>query len=81
MEKEARHKFYGVVTVGERGQIAIPREARTALDIRPHEKLVIVGMGPAGALMILKAAEMEEFLSRQIKNVTTIRDAIKKSER
>lgn len=34
--------FYGSATVGERGQIVIPAEARTELGINPGDKLLIM---------------------------------------
>ena len=33
--------FMGAVTVGERGQVVIPAEAREALDIRAGDKLLV----------------------------------------
>ena len=33
--------FVGAVTVGERGQVVIPAEAREALDIRAKDKLLV----------------------------------------
>ena len=37
-----RHLF-GNVKVGERGQIVIPKEARALFDIKPGDKLVVLG--------------------------------------
>lgn len=34
--------FYGSVTVGERGQIVIPAEARNELNIKPGDKLIVM---------------------------------------
>lgn len=56
-------KFYGAVTVGERGQIAIPAEARRELDISPTNKLLAFGNLEAKALMFVKVEFMTEFLS------------------
>ena len=36
-------KFYGSVTVSERGQIVIPAEARKDFDIAPGDKLLVFG--------------------------------------
>ena len=35
--------LFGNVKVGERGQIVIPKEARDLFDIRPGDKLVVLG--------------------------------------
>lgn len=37
--------FFGSVTVGDRGQIVIPAEARAQFDIKPGDKL-LVGQDP-----------------------------------
>jgi len=55
-------KFYGAATVGERGQIAIPAEARRELEIPPGAKLLAFGNVDAKALMFVKVEFMAEFL-------------------
>ena len=59
-------RFYGSVTVGERGQVAIPAEARREQEITPGGKLLAFG-GPEGkALVFIKA----EFVTEIITGVT-----------
>ena len=41
-DTEVTHVF-GSVTVGERGQIVIPKEARDSCNIKAGDKLLIVG--------------------------------------
>jgi AbrB family looped-hinge helix DNA binding protein len=60
--------FYGSVTVGERGQIAIPAEARREHDITPGDKLLAFG-GPDGRLLVFIKAE---FVTEIIAGVTDI---------
>ena len=55
-------KFYGSVTVGERGQIAIPAEARREMEIVHSSKLLVFGGPSAKALIFVKAEAMAEFL-------------------
>jgi len=55
--------FYGAVTVGERGQIAIPAEARRELEITPGTKLVVLGGPDKRLLMMLKAEAVTEILT------------------
>jgi len=43
MELKKGKKFYGSVTVSERGQIAIPAEARKDFDIKTGDKLLVLG--------------------------------------
>ena len=35
--------LFGSVKVGERGQVVIPKDAREVFDIRPGDKLVVLG--------------------------------------
>ncbi|MBQ9942006.1 MAG: helix-turn-helix transcriptional regulator [Christensenellaceae bacterium] len=51
-----KHMF-GVLTVGEKGQIVIPVKARRIFDIKPGDQLVLLG-DEASGLAILKAEAM-----------------------
>jgi AbrB family looped-hinge helix DNA binding protein len=50
--------LFGSVRVGERGQIVIPKEARELFDIRPGEKLVVLGDETQGIALCKEAAFM-----------------------
>lgn len=54
---------YGVVTVAERGQIVIPKEARNHFNIKPGDKLLVTG-DLARGLGIVKAEKMKEFAQK-----------------
>ncbi len=41
-EKDGKYIF-GVVKVGEKGQIVIPRDARKLYDINPGDALIVLG--------------------------------------
>ena len=43
MEKGEWLKFYGSSTVGERGQVVLPSDARKRFKINPGEKLMVMG--------------------------------------
>ena len=53
--------FYGTVTVGERGQIVIPAEARNKQGIEPGDKLLVFAHPSKGGLAILKMSEIRQF--------------------
>ena len=55
--------FYGAVTVGERGQIVVPAEARKRFDIHPGDKLLIMGDPGKHGLMLCKFDALREFMS------------------
>jgi len=54
--------FYGSCTVGERGQIVIPAEARAEMGFHPGEKVVIMRHPVHQGLMVFKVEAMREFL-------------------
>ena len=41
-EKDGKYIF-GVVKVGEKGQVVIPRDARKLYDINPGDALIVLG--------------------------------------
>ena len=46
--------FYGSVTVGDRGQIVVPAEARSQLGIEPGDKLLVMRDPKINGLMVCK---------------------------
>ncbi len=68
--------FYGTVTVGERGQIVVPAQAREEFDINPGDKLLVFRHPPSGGLVIVSVANvapimafMEQALERMRKEI------------
>ena len=55
--------FYGAVTVGERGQVVIPAEARKRFQIDPGDKLLIMGDPGKRSLMLCKMDTLREFMT------------------
>ncbi|MDR1118142.1 MAG: AbrB/MazE/SpoVT family DNA-binding domain-containing protein [Bifidobacteriaceae bacterium] len=54
-------RIFGTATVGERGQIAIPAEARKALSIKSGDKVVVFGNRVSGSLTLVNADVFEGF--------------------
>jgi len=53
--------FFGVVKVGERGQIVIPKAAREKYQIQAGNKLVVLGEDASQGLAIMKTDGFLEF--------------------
>lgn len=53
--------IFGVVTVGEKGQIVIPKKAREIFEIQAGDNLVILGDEDQG-IAIIKSSEMIELM-------------------
>jgi len=56
---KGKHMF-GMVKVGDRGQIVIPKKARDIFDIRPGDRLVLLG-DEAQGIAILKSEGLLQF--------------------
>ena len=54
--------FYGAATVGERGQIVIPVEARKKYKIETGDKILIMGAPHEKGLMLFKIDALREFM-------------------
>lgn len=74
-KQDHSHEFFGSATVGERGQIVIPAEARQKLDINPGDKLLIFsGMHGKRALNVMKAEQVSEYVSRAMAKLSRIEE-------
>lgn len=70
--KKPKGKYAWTVTVGEKGQIVIPKQAREVFDIHPGDTLVILGdeskglaIPPKSAFDQFAAAVFETSLDRE----------------
>ena len=52
--------LFGNVKVGERGQIVIPKEAREVFDIKPGDKLVVLGDEGQGIALVKESVFMAD---------------------
>jgi AbrB family looped-hinge helix DNA binding protein len=74
MKTDTKLQFFGTVTVGERGQISIPQEARELYDIKPGDKLLVVSSLFGGVALIPEVIVtdlIETAYSDALKNLTT----------
>ncbi len=67
--------FYGAVTVGERGQIVIPAEARAALNLQPGEKLLVLQHPIHQGLVIFRLESVREFMDEIQKTLEIAQNA------
>ena len=73
------HTFYGTTTLGEKGQLVVPAEARAAMKIAKGEKLLVFGMGH-DMIALAKLSEMEQFASHLSEKLKTIKKIISKNK-
>lgn len=74
-----KKEFYGATTVGAKGQVVIPAEARKAMGLKEGEKLLVFGMG-CDMVAFTKLSNVEKFASHLAGNLKTIRSVLKKAQ-
>jgi AbrB family looped-hinge helix DNA binding protein len=74
-------QFWGSATVGERGQIVIPADARQELDIKPGDKLLIFSGMHGGSLNVMKAERVTEFVTRAMAKLTKMEEIARKEKK
>ena len=78
-EMKHKHKFYGITTLGERGQAVIPAEARQAMRLIKGEKLLVFSLGD-DVLIFSKLGNLEKLASHLSDKLKMINDIIKKNQ-
>ena len=69
-----KFKFWGSATVGTKGQIVIPSEARQALGMKEGDKLLIVSSAQSETLVVVKPDVLEQHMQRVQTNIKDLLD-------
>lgn len=72
--------FYGTTTLGEKGQVVIPVEARRKLDLKKSEKLLVFSFGE-DLLVFSKVEKLEKIAAHLAEELNGINDIISKSNK
>jgi AbrB family looped-hinge helix DNA binding protein len=70
-------KLYGTATVGTKGQVVIPAEAREEMNIHAGDRLYVVGSSDGGFLGFLKEEALEsvvQHLTAQAENFRALKE-------
>jgi AbrB family looped-hinge helix DNA binding protein len=74
-------KLFGTATVGTKGQVVIPADARDAFDIKPGDRLYVVGSGNAGWIGFLKEEQLRAMVEHLTDNIEQYRSVIDNIEK
>lgn len=66
-------KLYGTATVGTKGQIVIPSDARDELDIKPGDRLYVMNAMHGAGVVLLKEEMLESFVEEIMAQVEVFR--------
>jgi AbrB family looped-hinge helix DNA binding protein len=78
--EESIPKFYGATTIGERGQIVIPAEARKDQNLSSSTKLMVFSAPMGEGLMLVKADSITKFLTHASKMLSGFEEIIKSNK-
>lgn len=74
-------KMYGTATVGTKGQIVIPSDARDELGIEPGDKLYIAGSPSKKVLFCLKEEQFQELVAKLTDGAEAANDFLNKAKK
>lgn len=79
--------FFSITTIGERGQVVIPKEARDALKLSAGDKLVVLPSRRGNGVLLMKednirqlALQMSEKADHIIKKTKKIQEILNDSD-
>jgi AbrB family looped-hinge helix DNA binding protein len=79
MNNDKRKKFYGSVTVSDKGQIVIPAQARKDFDIKVGDKMLVLGDLDKG-LVFTKSNFLMKMMESGLKAMQNMESMIKDGE-
>ena len=56
--------FYGVITVSDKGRIAIPIDVRRELDIKTGDRLIVIKRKDNAGVILLKTEKMDSLIEK-----------------
>lgn len=68
MEENYGKYIFGVVKVGDKGQIVIPRDARKQYDIKPGDSLMLVG--DSNGMALIKTEVFQTLVGQVMEGLT-----------
>lgn len=66
-------KLYGTATVGTKGQVVIPAEAREELDIQTGDRLYVVGSEKGKFVGFIKEEQLRKMIDHLTDNVDQLK--------
>jgi AbrB family looped-hinge helix DNA binding protein len=73
------HSILGLVTVNEKGQIVIPADARSTIDVHSGDKLLVMVHPSNEGILLVKPDGLESFAKRMLEQVNDARDLVNDS--
>lgn len=73
-------RLYGTATVGTKGQVVIPADAREEMNIKPGDRLYVVDAMNGAGVVFLKEDMLESVVEKMVSQLESFK-ALKESSR
>jgi AbrB family looped-hinge helix DNA binding protein len=74
-------RLFGTATVGTKGQVVIPSDAREAFDIKSGDRLYVIGSSKAGWIGLLKEDQLRAMIEHLTDNIDQFRTVIENADK
>ncbi len=74
-------KLYGTATVGTKGQVVIPADAREELGISAGDRLYVVGSEAGKFVGFIKEEQLRQMVDHLTNNVESFKDILETPEK
>ncbi len=85
MGMPSQKRLYGTATVGTKGQVVIPAEAREELNIKPGDRLYVVDAMNGAGVVFLKEDMLESVVEKMVSQLESFKalkeNSLKEKER
>ena len=71
---EQAKKLYGTATIGSKGQVVIPADAREELGLKPGDRLYVVSAMGSGGVVFLKEEKLERMVEQMAAQIEGFRE-------
>lgn len=73
-------KLFGTATVGSKGQVVIPADAREEMNIQPGDRLYVLGSMHGSGIVLLKEDMIEHFVEQMSAQIEGFREIQKNKD-
>jgi AbrB family looped-hinge helix DNA binding protein len=73
-------KFFGSATIGTKGQIVIPAEAREQLGFKEGDKVIVVQAPHGDGIFVLKTEIFEQMIGNMQSKLSSAAESIKNTK-
>ena len=74
-------KLYGTASVGSKGQVVIPADARQALNIQPGDRLYVVGSEKSQSIGFIKEDQLRHIVEHLTQNIESFQTLLENKDK